>query len=79
MLYTSLVRLLFPIYSSYFPYHSLPDPSGSLLHLNKFIVRDFPRKTTIEQELIKYIVDIYFTIEIEFLSELGKKENDNTG
>jgi hypothetical protein len=50
-----------------------------LLHLNKFIVRDFPRKTTIEQELIKYIVDIYFTIEIEFLSELGKKENDNTG
>jgi hypothetical protein len=28
-----------------------------LMHLNKLIVKDFPMKTTIEQELIKYIVE----------------------
>jgi len=28
-----------------------------LMHLNKLIVKEFPGKTTIEQELIKYIVE----------------------
>jgi len=28
-----------------------------LMHLNKLIVNEFPGKTTIEQELIKYIVE----------------------
>jgi hypothetical protein len=32
-----------------------------LLHLNKLIVKDFPRKTTIEQELIKYkLLNIFY-------------------
>ncbi|MRS01943.1 hypothetical protein EG832_01735 [bacterium] len=42
-----------------------------LLHLNKLIVNDFPRKTTIEQELIKYrLLNIFYNREpeIEFLS-----------
>jgi len=48
-----------------------------LLHLNKLIVYDFPRKTTIEQELIKYkLLNIFYNreLEIEFLSCLIEEE-----
>jgi len=50
-----------------------------LLHLNKLIVNDFPRKTTIEQELIKYkLLNIFYNrdLEIEFLSCLISEERD---
>jgi hypothetical protein len=49
-----------------------------LLHLNKLIVNDFPRKTSIEQELVKYkLLNIFYNreLEIEFLSCLIKEEN----
>jgi hypothetical protein len=42
-----------------------------LLHLNKLIINDFPRKSSIEQELIKYrLLNIFYNreLEIEFLS-----------
>ena len=48
-----------------------------MLHLNKFIVNDFPRKTSIEQELIKYrLLNIFYDREpeIEFLSCLIEEE-----
>jgi hypothetical protein len=48
-----------------------------LLHLNKLIVTDFPRKTTIEQELIKYkLLNIFYNreLEMEFLSCLIEEE-----
>jgi hypothetical protein len=48
-----------------------------LLHLNKLIVNDFPRKTSIEQELIKYrLLNIFYNREpeIEFLSCLIEEE-----
>jgi MULE transposase domain. len=48
-----------------------------LLHLNKLIVKDFPRNTTIEQELIKYrLLNIFYNRdrETEFLSELVEEE-----
>jgi hypothetical protein len=48
-----------------------------LLHLNKLIVNDFPRKTSIEQELVKYrLLNIFYNREpeIEFLSCLIKEE-----
>lgn len=48
-----------------------------LLHLNKLIVNDFPRKTSIEQELIKYrMLNIFYNreLEIEFLSCLIEEE-----
>jgi len=48
-----------------------------LLHLNKLIVNDFPRKTTIEQELVKYkMLNIFYNrdLEIEFLSCLIEEE-----
>ena len=44
---------------------------------NKLIVYDFPRKTTIEQELIKYkLLNIFYNreLEIEFLSCLIEEE-----
>jgi hypothetical protein len=49
-----------------------------LLHLNKLIVNDFPRKTSIEQELVKYrLLNIFYNreLEIEFLSCLIEEEN----
>jgi len=48
-----------------------------LLHLNKLIVNDFPRKTTIEQELLKYrLLNIFYNREpeIKFLSCLIEEE-----
>jgi hypothetical protein len=48
-----------------------------LLHLNKLIVNDFPRKTSIEQELVKYrLLNIFYNreFEIEFLSCLIDEE-----
>jgi len=48
-----------------------------LLHLNKLIVNDFPRKTSIEQELAKYrLLNIFYNreLEIEFLSCLINEE-----
>jgi hypothetical protein len=48
-----------------------------LMHLNKLVVHDFPRKTTIEQELLKYrILNIFYDREkeIEFLEELLSDE-----
>jgi len=48
-----------------------------LLHLNKLIVNDFPRKTSVEQELIKYrLLNIFYNRapEIEFLSCLIEEE-----
>ena len=50
-----------------------------LLHLNKLIVNDFPRRTSIEQELIKYsLLNIFYNREpeIEFLSCLIDEEKD---
>ena len=38
-----------------------------LLHLNKLIVNDFPRKTSIEQELIKYrLLNIFYDREVAY-------------
>ena len=48
-----------------------------LLHHNKLVVNDFPRKTSIKQELVKYkLLDIFFNrqLEVEFLSCLIKEE-----
>jgi len=48
-----------------------------LMHLDKLIVNDFPRKTTIEQELLKYrLLNIFYNreIEIKFLEELLSEE-----
>jgi hypothetical protein len=50
-----------------------------LLHLNKLIVNDFPRKTSIEQELVKYrLLNIFYNREpeIKFLSCLIDEEKD---
>lgn len=48
-----------------------------LLHLNKLIVGDFPRNTTIKQELIKYeLLNIFYNreLEIEFLRSMADEE-----
>ena len=48
-----------------------------LMHLDKLIVNDFPRKTTIEQELLKYrLLNIFYNreTEIKFLEELLSEE-----
>lgn len=48
-----------------------------LFHLNKLIAKDFPRKTTIAQELLKYkLFNIFYNHEqeIKMLSELEAKE-----
>ena len=48
-----------------------------LMHLNKLIVNDFPRKTTIEQELLKYrLLNIFYNREneIKFLERLLSEE-----
>jgi hypothetical protein len=48
-----------------------------LLHLNKLIVDDFPQKTSINQELVKYrLLNIFYNrdLEIEFLSCLIEEE-----
>ena len=48
-----------------------------LMHLDKLIVSDFPRKTTIEQELLKYrLLNIFYNreTEIKFLEELLSEE-----
>jgi hypothetical protein len=48
-----------------------------LLHLNKLVVNDFPRKTSIEQELVKYkLLNIFYNrdLEIQFLSFLLEEE-----
>jgi hypothetical protein len=48
-----------------------------LMHLNKLIVSDFPRKTTIKQELLKYrLLNIFYNreSEIEFLGKLQSEE-----
>jgi hypothetical protein len=49
------------------------------MHLNKLIVNDFPRKTTIEQELLKYrLLNIFYNreSEIKFLEELKSEESN---
>ena len=48
-----------------------------LMHLNKLIVSDFSKKTTIEQELLKYrLLNIFYNREneIKFLEELLSEE-----
>lgn len=48
-----------------------------LMHLNKLVVKDFGRKTTIEQELLKYkILNIFYNREneIKFLENLIPEE-----
>jgi len=48
-----------------------------LLHLNKLIVGDFPKKATIEQELVKYeLLNIFYNreLEIEFLQCIVNEE-----
>lgn len=48
-----------------------------LLHLNKLIVNDFPRRTSIDQELVKYrLLNIFYNREpeIEFLSSIIEEE-----
>ncbi len=50
-----------------------------LLHLNKLIVKDFPKKTTMAQELIKYrLLNIFYNREkeIEMLRQLELKERE---
>jgi hypothetical protein len=49
-----------------------------LTHLNKLIVRDFPKRTTMEQELTKYrLLNLFYNRdkEIEFLKKLAAEEN----
>ncbi len=48
-----------------------------LLHLNKLIVGDFPKNTTIEQELMKYrLLNIFYNrdAEIEVLKGMAEEE-----
>ncbi|AAM05948.1 ISNCY-like element ISMac19 family transposase [Methanosarcina acetivorans] len=48
-----------------------------LMHLNKLIVNDFPKNTTIEQELLKYrLLSIFYNREneIKFLQKLQSEE-----
>lgn len=48
-----------------------------LLHLNKLIVNDFPKNTTIEQEMTKYeLLNIFYNreFEIEFLLRAADEE-----
>jgi hypothetical protein len=48
-----------------------------LTHLNKLIVRDFPKHTTMEQELTKYrLLNVFYNRdrEIEFLEKLAAEE-----
>lgn len=48
-----------------------------LMHLNKLIVSDFPKRTTIEQELLKYrLLNIFYNREneIKFLEKLRSEE-----
>jgi len=50
-----------------------------LFHLNKLIVKDFPKKTTIAQELLKYrLLDIFYNREkeIEMLRQIELKEKE---
>lgn len=50
-----------------------------LLHLNKLVVKDFPKKTTMAQELIKYrLLNIFYNREkeIEMLRQLELKEKE---
>jgi hypothetical protein len=50
-----------------------------LMHLNKLIVNDFPKKTTIAQELLKYrLLNIFYNREkeIEMLLKLELKERE---
>ncbi len=50
-----------------------------LLHLNKLIVKDFPKKTTMSQELLKYrLLNIFYNREkeIEMLRQLEFKERE---
>src|SRR3990172_4507545 len=50
-----------------------------LLHLNKLLVKDFPKKTTMAQELIKYrLLNIFYNREkeIEMLRQLELKERE---
>ena len=50
-----------------------------LLHLNKLIVKDFPKKTTMAEELLKYrLLNIFYNREkeIEMLRELELKERE---
>ena len=48
-----------------------------LLHLNKLIIKDFPKRTTMEEELAKYkLLNIFYNRdnEIEFLKKLVEEE-----
>ncbi len=50
-----------------------------LLHLNKLIVKDFPKKTTMAEELLKYrLLNIFYNREkeIEMLRQLESKERE---
>jgi len=50
-----------------------------LMHLNKLIVNDFPRKTTMAQELLKYrLLNIFYNREkeIEMLRQLESEERE---
>ena len=49
----------------------------SLLHLNKLVVNDFPKNTTIEQELVKYrLLNIFYNrdAEIQVLKGMAEEE-----
>jgi len=50
-----------------------------LLHMNKRIVNDFSRKTTVKQELMKYrLLNIFYNreAEIETLKNMAKEEDE---
>jgi hypothetical protein len=48
-----------------------------LLHLNKRIVKDFPKHTTIEQELTKYrLLNIFYNLDAELAILSGMAEEE---
>jgi len=50
-----------------------------LLHLNKRIVNDFPRKTSIKQELMKHrLLNIFYNreVEIEILKNMAREKDE---
>jgi hypothetical protein len=74
-----IVTDLYPGYSEIFKkvFGNKVTHQFCLLHLNKLIVNDFPRTTSIQQELAKYkLLDIFYNreLEIEFLSCLIEEE-----
>jgi hypothetical protein len=76
---TFIVTYLYPsypgVFEEFFGDHLVHQ--CCLLHLNKLIVGDFPKKTTIEQELMQYrLLNIFYNrnAEIEILKGMAEEE-----